>query len=123
MYSYKPGLIVWLYVRDFEISRRFYRKQLGLIETLVDEAAGWVEYGMGFERVCLAINRYSGKTNMVVGGGGVPVLYVDNIEAAKADLEERGVIFEGEIYVVPELVKIATFYDPDGNRLQLYQNL
>ena len=123
MYSYKPGLIVWLYVRDFETSRRFYRKQLGLTETLVDEAAGWAEYSTGVNQAFLAINRFSGKTNMPVGGGGVPVLYVDDIEKAKQELEEKGVIFENEIYIVPELVKIATFYDPDGNKLQLYQNI
>ena len=31
--------------------------------------------------------------------------------------------FDGPTQEIPEMVKLATFYDPDGNKLMLYQDL
>ena len=49
-------------------------------------------------------------------GGATPVFGVNNdIEAARAALEGKGVRFEGDIIEMPGLVKLTTFKDPDGN--------
>jgi predicted enzyme related to lactoylglutathione lyase len=39
------------------------------------------------------------------------------------ELTGRGVRFEGKVEEIPGAVRIATFRDPSGNRLQLVQPL
>lgn len=45
---------------------------------------------------------------------------VENIEQAVQALQEKGLDFVGEIMVVPNVVKLATFSDPDGYKMMLY---
>jgi predicted enzyme related to lactoylglutathione lyase len=58
-----------------------------------------------------------------VEGGPTLTWGVKDIEAARAELEGKGVKFDGETRVIPEMVKLATFFDPDGNHLMFYQSL
>ena len=51
------------------------------------------------------------------------MLGVTDIDAARTELEAKGVRFEGDIVELPGLVKLATFYDPDGNRYMFAQSL
>ena len=51
------------------------------------------------------------------------VLDVNDIERERKRLESAGVKFEGKTEEIPGIVRIATFRDPDGNRLQLAQAL
>lgn len=48
---------------------------------------------------------------------------VSSIESARADLEKHGVRFDGPTRQLGDMVKLATFFDPDGNTLMLYENL
>jgi predicted enzyme related to lactoylglutathione lyase len=48
---------------------------------------------------------------------------VKDIEAARTYLESEGVRFDGEISQVEDMVRLTTFYDPDGNALMLAQQL
>jgi predicted enzyme related to lactoylglutathione lyase len=48
---------------------------------------------------------------------------VDDIERERKRLESGGVKFEGKTEEIPGMVKLATFRDPSGNRLQLCQVL
>jgi uncharacterized glyoxalase superfamily protein PhnB len=54
--------------------------------------------------------------------GTTPVFGVKDIEAARSHLESNGVRFDGETQVIPEMVKLATFYDPDGNPWMLAES-
>ena len=36
---------------------------------------------------------------------------------------DLNVPFDGETITIPEMVRLATFYDPDGNKLMLYQDI
>ena len=42
---------------------------------------------------------------------------------ARAELEAKGVRFDGDTVEVPGMVKLATFFDPDGNRYMFAQSL
>ena len=42
-----------------------------------------------------------------------------DIEAARAALERRGVVFEGPTRVIPGKVRLAAFRDPDGYRIRI----
>jgi predicted enzyme related to lactoylglutathione lyase len=58
------------------------------------------------------------------GKGGATLTFgVQDIEAAKADLDSRGIRQDGPIRDIPGLVRLLTFYDPDDNALMLYQDL
>jgi predicted enzyme related to lactoylglutathione lyase len=48
-----------------------------------------------------------------------PALHVDDVAAAKAELEGRGVEFAGEIFDTG-VCHMAFFKDPDGNDLMLH---
>ncbi len=56
------------------------------------------------------------------GGGATNVFEVEDIEAAKAHLDAEGVRQDGDIQHIPGLVKLLTFYDPDGNAFMFSQS-
>jgi predicted enzyme related to lactoylglutathione lyase len=60
--------------------------------------------------------------NQPVGGGGVAVFTCPDTRAAIARLKEKGVRCD-EVDEMPGMVILGTFYDPDGNKLQLAQDL
>ena len=64
--------------------------------------------------------NYGGKATIVQVGNNFTV---EDIEAARAYLEGEGVRFDGEISQVEDMVRLTTFYDPDGNALMLAQQL
>lgn len=45
--------------------------------------------------------------------------WVDDLDAARAGLESRGIVFETETVVDTEAMKTAFFRDPEGNRCQI----
>ena len=110
--------VSWFSTKDFEATKAFYANVLGLRKTF--ETQSWAEFAgaEGEPSIGLAANPHSGKEP-----GATVVLRVDNIEAERKRLESRGVNFEGKIEEIPGVVKLATFRDPSGNRLQICQQL
>jgi|GEM_PF-1455664 len=80
----------------------------------------WAEFAgaEGEESIGLAVHPHAGKEP-----GATIVLQVEDIEREHKRLETAGVKFEGKIEEIPGIVKLATFRDPSGNRLQLAQAL
>ena len=62
------------------------------------------------------------QTEELTHGGTVPTFGVKDIEAARAHLESLGTRFDGDTYDVGGMVKLATFYDPDGNAWMLAES-
>lgn len=56
-------------------------------------------------------------------GGPTPTWGVKDVDAARKQLEGRGVKFDGDTLTFPGMVKLATFSDPDGEANMLYQSL
>ena len=108
----------WFSVNDFEGAKKFYGNVLGLKKTF--EAPQWAEFAgaEGEETIGIAVNPHAGKEP-----GATIVLHVDNIERERKRLETSGVKFEGKTEEIPGIVRLATFRDPSGNRLQLAQPL
>lgn len=50
-------------------------------------------------------------------------LEVENIEQAVQTLQQKGIHFKDGIFEVPGAVKLATFFDPDGYKLMLSENI
>ena len=61
--------------------------------------------------------------NVAQGGGATNVWGVKDIVEAKAQLDAHRVKQDGDIQVVPDMVKLITFYDPDGNAMMFAQSL
>ena len=56
-------------------------------------------------------------------GGTTPVFGVNDIVSSRSELEDKGVTFDGETVEIPGMVKLATFFDPDGNAYMLAESL
>ena len=101
--------------QDTAWSRAFYVDTLGLRP---DEHA-WNEFWAG--DTCFAIwepARFGG--DFQPQPNGIALLRVDDVEAVRAELEAKGVEFVGETYD-SGVCHMATFVDPDGNRLVLHK--
>lgn len=60
------------------------------------------------------------ETDSVVPSSTCITFEAENIDDTMQTLQHKGVKFIGEIMVVPGIVKLATFSDPDGYKLMLY---
>ncbi len=56
-------------------------------------------------------------------GGATLTFGVANVVEARARLAEKGVTFDGDIVTEPGMVSLATFFDLDGNKLMIAQDL
>ena len=103
-------------VTDLDRSVDWFKNKLGLEERFRAPEAGWAEVTTPTENISIGL----GINEEVDGKGGTtPVFGVVDIEAAKAELEGNGVTFDGDIMTLPGMVKLATFFDPDGNSYML----
>jgi len=118
--GYDGGLTCAMQCADLDASLAWYQDVLGF-ELLyrVDEMA-WAELRSPVARVNVGLGQVE---TPLVQGGATLTWGVADIDAARAALEARDVRFDGETQTIPEMVRLATFFDPDGNRHMLYQDL
>ena len=84
------------------------------------ETWGWAQLRSPIDGLLIGI----GQSEEIKEGGGATITFrVKDIEAARAYLESEGVRFDGEISQVEDMVRLTTFYDPDGNAFMLAQQL
>ena len=83
------------------------------------DAIGWCELATPMTGVNIGLSQVEAVTQ---GGGATNVFEVADIEAAKAHLDGEGVRQDGDIQHIPGLVKLLTFYDPDGNAFMFSQS-
>ena len=107
-----------LYVYDIAESRDFYERRLGLRVIEADEDSVKLDAG----RVILALHRAADYGVVLAGrrdDASDVVFLVDDLNAARADLEARGVAFiRRRTY---EIGRVTDFYDPNGHRLMIYE--
>lgn len=106
---------VWYRVRDLDAGRAFYRDKLGFTETFVDWDDRWARLERGGMEIALAEGEPQEDT-------GVAHVDVEDIKAEAERLRGEGV----EVGVVLELhgqMRLLDVFDPDGNRVQLAQDL
>lgn len=118
--GYDGGLTCAINVTDLDAGIAWYRDVLGMnLLYRVDEIA-WCEFESPVARVNVGLAQ---RESVVQGGGATLTFGVMDIEAAKAVLDSAGVRQDGPIQDIPGMVRLLTFYDPDGNALMLYQDL
>ena len=106
---------IWYGVRDLDDARRFYRSELGFTETYFDADGRWSK----LERDGTSIALAEGEPDP---DGAVAHVDVEDVKAEAARLRGDGV----DVGVVLELhghMRLLDVFDPDGNRIQLAQEL
>ena len=105
---------VWYRVRDLDAGRAFYTGTLGFEEVFADEEARWAQ----LKRDDMEIALWEAQGDE----GGVASVDVADVRAEVDRLKSLGV----EVGVIVELhghFRIVDVFDPDGNRIQLTQEL
>jgi catechol 2,3-dioxygenase-like lactoylglutathione lyase family enzyme len=108
---------VTVFVKDFDAASGFYGQTLGLERS--------AEYG----RIPGAEFETGNLTLQVMDSSAVGIefapskhpiaLHVDDVEAARSELEEQGIEFKGQT-IDSGVCHMALFEDPDGNTLMLH---
>ena len=105
---------VWYRVRDLAEGRSFYREMLGFEETAVDFEERWSTLRRGEMEIGLSEGELTDD--------GVAHVDVGDLKREADRLRDAGV----EVGIVLELtgeMRLLDVYDPDGNRIQLAQEL
>jgi catechol 2,3-dioxygenase-like lactoylglutathione lyase family enzyme len=108
---------IWYRVADLDSARAFYRELLGFTERFVDEQERWASLDRGATEIALGEVAEAPEEE-----GPVATIDVDDVKAERARLADAGV----EVGTVLELhgaMRLVDVFDPDGNRLQLAQEL
>jgi catechol 2,3-dioxygenase-like lactoylglutathione lyase family enzyme len=118
--AYDGGLTASLEVADLEKAIAWYADVLGFHLLYKIDDLAWAELKSPVNRVNLGLGE---KESPQTRGGATLTWGVTDIDAARTTLEQRDVRFDGETITIPDMVRLCTFFDPDGNRHMLYQAL
>jgi predicted enzyme related to lactoylglutathione lyase len=118
--EYVPELTASLGVKDLDAAIAWYQSVLGFELLYRMNEIGWCELSTGMAGANVGLSQ---NESIPQGGGATVVFGVRDIEAAKAHLDAHGVRQDGDMQVIPDMVKLITFYDPDGNAMMFSQNL
>lgn len=119
--NFDGGLTCGVNVTDIKVSMKWYQEVLEFELLYYMEKLGWCELKSPVEKVNVGLSQVEKMPSS--GGNAVLTWGVKDIELAKSTLESRGVRFDGHIRIIKGMVKLATFYDIDGNCFMLYQDL
>lgn len=106
-------------VKDMTASIAWYERVMQCKLLYRADAIGWCELATPMAGVNIGLSEVESVTQ---GGGATNVFEVADIAAAKAHLDAEGVRQDGDIQHIPGLVKLTTFYDPDGNAFMFSQS-
>ena len=104
---------IWYHVRDLGRARAFYTDKLGFTETYADD--DWASLEHGEMRIALAEGEPQPD-------GPVASVDVEDIKREADRLRDKNVDI-GTVLEIHDEVRVVDVFDPDGNRLQLVQQL
>jgi catechol 2,3-dioxygenase-like lactoylglutathione lyase family enzyme len=116
--TYNPdNCVVSVGVTDYDRSLAWYRDVLGFELVYELKEYGWCELQTPF-----GFNIGLGQTETVTPGNVTPTFGVRDIDEAIAHLREHDVKVE-DWHEISGMVRLSTFYDPDGTSWMLAQTL
>jgi len=104
-------------VTDLERSAAFYRDTLGLPQ--IGHGA-WPEFQLGENLSIYLLDPTNMGQTFTAPHSSQIALRVPDVAATRAELEQAGVAFDGEI-LDTGVCHMAFFRDPDGNALMLHR--
>jgi catechol 2,3-dioxygenase-like lactoylglutathione lyase family enzyme len=106
---------IWYRVRDLEEARAFYRERLGFEEAYVDEEDRWARLVRGNTELAIAEGEREEAE-------AVLTLDVTDIKLEAERLRGAGVEV-GTVLEIPGTIRLLDVFDPDGNRVQLSEEI
>jgi CreA protein len=118
-FDYSKNVTIAINVSDLERAIEWYGDVLGLELVYKLDQHGWCEMSTATKHVTIGL----GQTEETKAGGTTPTFGVVDIDAARKHLESKDVRFDGDTYEIDGMVRLAMFYDPDGNSFMLAETL
>ena len=118
-FDYTKNLTISVNVSDLERAIEWYKDVLGLELVYKLDRHGWCEMATATKHVTIGL----GQTEEQKAGGTTPTFGVVDIDAARKHLESKDVRFDGDTYEIEGMVRLAMFYDPDGNSFMLAESI
>jgi catechol 2,3-dioxygenase-like lactoylglutathione lyase family enzyme len=105
---------IWYGVSDLERARAFYIEKLGFRELYSDAEGKWMR--LARDGAELSVAETPDRT------GAVLAVDVDDVKAEAERLRREGVDL-GVVVEIHGTIRLLDVFDPDGNRVQLTQDL
>jgi predicted enzyme related to lactoylglutathione lyase len=118
-FDYSKNLVISINVSNLESAIEWYQDVLGLELVYKLDQHGWCEMATATKHVTIGL----GQTEDQKAGGVTPTFGVMDIDAARKHLESKDVRFDGDTYEIEGMVRLAMFYDPDGNSFMLAESI
>jgi predicted enzyme related to lactoylglutathione lyase len=118
--DFVPDMTASMGVTSLDKSIAWYSEVLGFTLLYRADEIGWCEMTTHMPGINVGLSE---NREVQQGGGATNVWSLTDIEAAKAHLDAHGVKQDGEIQTIPGLVRLLTFFDPDGNAMMFAQSL
>jgi predicted enzyme related to lactoylglutathione lyase len=113
---------VWYRVTDLDAARDFYTRMFGFEQIYMDDEDRWARLVRNGVEIALAEGEFSGEG----GEGGeeavIATLDVSDLKAEAERLREQGVNV-GVVLEIPGAIRLLDVFDPDGNRIQLSEDV
>lgn len=117
---FAPEITIAMHVSDIDRSIAWYTDVLGLSMLYKIDEIAWCEFATPVKGTHIGLSQVEKAKG---SQSCVPTFAVTNIDAARKHLESCDVRFDGDTLTIEGMVKLATFFDPDGNPLMLSQSL
>ena len=108
---------IWYRVANLSLARAFYVDVLGFTETFVADESAWVALDKDSTEIALAEGDPQPEDVT-----GVATIDVHDSKAERQRLELNGVRV-GTVLELQGAMRLLDVYDPDGNRLQLAEEV
>jgi catechol 2,3-dioxygenase-like lactoylglutathione lyase family enzyme len=112
---------IWYRVTDIDAARDFYTRTFGFEQVYVDEEDRWARLVCNGVEIALAEGEFAGG-----GEDGeeevIATLEVADLKAEAERLREAGVNI-GVVLEIPGTIRLLDVFDPDGNRIQLSEDV
>ena len=110
---------IWYRVSDLDAARAFYTQQLGFEQVYVDEEGGWIRLVRDGVELAIAEGEFAGDA---AGDDVVVAVDVPDVKAEAERLRDAGVNV-GVVLEIPGTIRLLDIFDPDGNRIQLSEEV
>ncbi len=117
---YAQEITIAMHVSDLARSIDWYTNVLGFTMLYKVDEIGWAEFDSPVKGTQIGLSQVD---NAKGSQSCVPTFAVTDIDAARKELESKDVRFDGDTLTIEGMVKLATFFDPDGNPFMLSQSL
>jgi catechol 2,3-dioxygenase-like lactoylglutathione lyase family enzyme len=111
---------IWYRVSDLEAARSFYVERLGFEAVYFDEEDRWIRLRRNGVEIAISDAEFQGGSPS--DEELVATIEVEDVKAEAERLREAGVEL-GVIVEIPGTIRLLDVFDPDGNRLQLSEDL